>query len=287
MSKDQAADFMLRCLSRGTSFDQMLTDNGGEFGLAYRKALAAHDIAALNSAPFSPKSHGRAEVAVRIIKRHIRMLLARLGLPLHFWPWAVMGAVEIYNKTCRPDGTSPWEDEFGEKPDRSHLPGDPLVFCDASNKDKVCVGAYMGMRHHASLNIMRCDPEDWDVVEIFNYAPARVQWVPIRNFECGLTYDAMRLRRPLVVKEANEPALLARRVNLSSMTVPKGYLKAQAKTAGEVRQQGLLMSKGSKAFLFHENVPGTGSCRAFPLVKKGTGWSLKEGSSATAITAAD
>lgn len=141
VDKSAAVDFLLNVIALGGSIMwEMLNDNGGEFSGDYRKRLVEHLIAPLNSAPHSPESHGRAEVAVRIIKRLTKKLLARLGLPLHFWPYVVKAAAEVYNKTPRPDGTSPYSDEHGGEPDLSLLPGDAVVFSDPVDK-KVKVGA--------------------------------------------------------------------------------------------------------------------------------------------------
>lgn len=184
VTKDEAKAFLLDAITgRGrtrSKFTHMLTDNGGEFGQEYEQVLVKHGIAHITSAPYSPQSHGRAEAAVRIIKGYIKLLLARLDLPLHFWPWVVQGAAEIYNKTPRSSSPDPYTMEYG-KPDRRLVPGDPVVY--QTEKRQTMVGAYLGDRHAAARLVARCDPLDWNSVTIHVFNPKWTQAVPIVGFE--------------------------------------------------------------------------------------------------------
>lgn len=161
---------------------------------------------------------------MRIIKRLTRKLLARLGLPLHFWPYVIRAAAEIYNKTVQPDGTSPWAREYGAEPDREVIPGDAIVFSDPADDNAVKVGAYMGLRTHSAAYVLRSVPEDWDSVELFVLNPKRLRPVKIRSFENGLTYDTLMERPTASMVEFKDlpPANKLERVSLRLLAVPDG-----------------------------------------------------------------
>lgn len=143
-------------------------------------------------------------MAVKIVKAYIKLLLAKLDLPLHFWPWVVEGAVELYNKTPRTTAPSPYEMEYGSKPKRRLVPGDPVVF--QTHTGEVQVGAYLGDRHRAARLVARCEPHDWDNVVIYVYNPDRTQAVPIDGFASGLTWDALNLRPEVRLTEKPLPS---------------------------------------------------------------------------------
>lgn len=144
-----------------------------------------------------------------------------MDLPLHFWPWVVQGAAEIYNKTPRSSSPDPHTVEYG-KPDRRLVPGDPVVY--QTEKRQTYVGAYLGDRHSAARLVARCEPTDWNCVTVHVFNPKWTHAVPIVGFENALTWDALHHRPEVKIVEGEVPqARYDGSAKLSELMVPPGY----------------------------------------------------------------
>ncbi|CAI7856409.1 unnamed protein product [Closterium sp. NIES-54] len=111
------------------------SDRGGEFlGADFRSWLKRYGIKQQLTTAYTPQSNGMAERANRTIIEGGRTILVDSGLPLRFWPLAILHATIIKNQVLTHVGGQHWvpmEKWSGKK---------PLV-------DMLCVFGCMGLVH--------------------------------------------------------------------------------------------------------------------------------------------
>ena len=100
------------------------TDCGGEYEKEMAEILRAGGTTHIPSPPHSHESNGLAERQNRTLKDTARTLLRQANMPPSFWTKAIKAACEIRNRlphSSLPNGTSPHEAFFNEKPSIDHF----------------------------------------------------------------------------------------------------------------------------------------------------------------------
>jgi transposase InsO family protein len=106
------------------SIKRLHTDNGSEYDnnlmLGY---LEDEGIEHTTTAPYQPQSNGIAEMVNRALMGKVRAMLLRCNLGYEFWPYAVLHAAFLHNRT--PPSTSgivtPYERLHGRVPSLENL----------------------------------------------------------------------------------------------------------------------------------------------------------------------
>jgi Integrase core domain len=106
------------------SIKRLHTDNGSEYDndliLGY---LEDEGIEHTTTAPYQPQNNGIAERVNRILMGKVRAMLLRFNLGHEFWPYAVLNAAYLHNRT--PSSTSgsvtPYERLYGCVPSLENL----------------------------------------------------------------------------------------------------------------------------------------------------------------------
>jgi transposase InsO family protein len=106
------------------SIKRLHTDNGSEYDddvmLGY---LEDEGIEHTTTAPYQPQSNGIAERVNRTLMGKVRAMLLRCNLGYEFWPYAVLQAAYLHNRT--PSSTSgsvtPYERLYGRVPSLGNL----------------------------------------------------------------------------------------------------------------------------------------------------------------------
>lgn len=135
------------------------------------------------------------------------------------------------------------------------------------------IGAYLGDNHTASRLVARCNPKDWDEIEVFVFHPSWTQAVPITGFTNALTWDALNVRPEVkLIEEPPPTAKYESSARLSKLLVPQGYLKTTT-SANYVAPQSLLAINGNRTFRLVEHLPTLkNQAVAIELIKQGDGW---------------
>ena len=109
----------------GEGIGRLRTDNGGEYmSKEFDAYLKSKGILHETTVPHTPQQNGVAERKNRTLMESARSMIEHAGLSKRYWAHAIDTAVHIMNRcvtSAIPDGTTPYERWYEEKPDLSHL----------------------------------------------------------------------------------------------------------------------------------------------------------------------
>ena len=179
---DELPKFLERIQNKcGRSVRIYKTDNH----LCYKNAtvqnyLAQHGITHETNIPRTSQQNGRAESAIRDIRRKARTLLIQAHLPIAAWAFAVVEAARIANLlpcSSNPDSKSPYEMVTGEKANRSQL----LVF-----------GSIAWARIHPDKRAGKMDPVATPYIYVGQDSKGFILWDPRMEDEVS-TFHAVHV----------------------------------------------------------------------------------------------
>ena len=97
-----AMEMLIKLKVDGFGVAKIHTDRGHEFSGAFRRWASSRGIILSRTAGDDPRGNGRAEVAVKSLKTHIRRVLHQAKVDSDWWPWALRYVNEV-NRCVRLD----------------------------------------------------------------------------------------------------------------------------------------------------------------------------------------
>ena len=178
----------------GKQLDEVRTDNGGEFiGHEYTDACRTHGVVHETGPAYTPECQGLVERANSTIKRALYKVHHDTGLKYFWWPFLLMGVVQMLNMTVHSaTGVSP----LGLDKLVPLAVGD-YVYVKLPKYDKERFDGYFAgfdNHHKATVIVAKWDSANYKAYQVH---PNNIKLIKLRGTE-GFPYNYIFPDRPAV-----------------------------------------------------------------------------------------